>query len=371
MNIQFNNSNGMDDILKVYFHKNLPSVNVKDQRTLVDVLASILYNTKNLRYGPIPEPEPQVKVRQVIRDYIGEERPIPILVPWGSIKADFSPTLDIAELSALSILKCLNEQVKQYYEPGLQIAIRIEDLSGFRLFSMEPNIDAIKANSTLYSKDFSKLINIIGSDFMIPRLESEMTKRQWFLENEPRLTDMVDKYLHHTDFMSTQEIMKYITGGGDTFKALQNEMWRGIISREQRDHYLTQYAKLYPDYDRGSMLYRLALYFGGSLARHRANMAGDLPEWRRNYIQLAFIPPVKGLPEGYNNNYIYYRTIPANESRTHLAPWRAKGYLKIEGRNAIQKICTFSDKPNDLVPCSATISSKSESVRVRMDYLEI
>ena len=371
MDITFNNSNGMEDILKVYFHKQVPNVSVNDKATLVDILSCILYNTKNFRYGPIPAPEAQSKVRQVIRDYIADQRPIPILVPWGSIKADFSPSLDIAELSAISTLVGLNDQIKRYYEPGLDIAVRIEDLSGFRLFSMEPMLPQIMANSKVYSQDLVKLINIMGDNFITPRLESLMYGADKFTELEPRLTEIVYQYLLATDGLTNEEIRAYIVAGGEEFKKLQGEIWRGHISVEQREHYLSQYKKIYHDYDRGKLLYRLALYFGGSLARHRTKLVGDMDYWKGHFIQLALIPPIKGLPEGYNHNYVYYRTIPEGECRTHLAPWRAKGYLKIEGRNATQKVTTFWDKPEGLVPCSATIFDNEQSVRVRMDYIEM
>lgn len=78
----------------------------------LDIITNLLISTKNIRYGAKPSIEGQYRIRQII-------------------KADFSARLDIAEVVALSTLADLNRRIKNYYSPGLDINIRIEDWSGF------------------------------------------------------------------------------------------------------------------------------------------------------------------------------------------------------------------------------------------------
>ena len=86
---------GYKSLIETHLIKELPQIHVENNSTLVDILTDVLYNTKNIRYGAIPSVEYQVVLRDVLRKYTQNDLPIPVLVPWGSIKADFSAQVDI------------------------------------------------------------------------------------------------------------------------------------------------------------------------------------------------------------------------------------------------------------------------------------
>lgn len=118
------------------------------------------------------------------------------------------------------------------------------------------------------------------------------------------------------------------------------------------------------------MLKRLALYFGGSLTRFQLEMTGANHEWGRDYIQIVFVPPVKGSSEGYNDNYLYYRTIPMNQCRTHHAPWRAKGYFLIEDSgDMVAKLTTFNSQPEGLETGYLSLEEDDRQILIQADYL--
>lgn len=328
----------------------------------VDIISNLLIGTKNTRYGTKPSIEGQYRIRQVIKQNVEAGKPIPVLVPWGSIKADFSKRLDIAEVHALSTLSELNKRVKLYYTPGLDINIRIEDWSGVDLFKLESgfNVD----DSWSYCDDLENLINMMGN--LNAKRESKMKRKDEFYACAAANTNAILPYLiESAELIKTnpEKCVDLIS-----YKNLKANGWRGIISDAQREHYLHCYRKLYDGED--FMLRRLSLYFGGSLARFQLGMTGANHEWGKNYIQIVFVPPVKGAPEGYNDNYLYYRTIPMNQCRTHAAPWRAKGYFQIgDDEVPIAKLTTFKNQPEGLQHDTIIFEEGDKRVVVNSDFV--
>lgn len=111
-------ASGYEASIRQYFQKELPQIAIQDKNDLLEIIFSVLVGTKETRFGPIPPPEHSVIIRNVIRQAIESEMPIPILVPFGGIKADRSPDIDIAEFSAIRRLVNLNYCVTKYYHPG-------------------------------------------------------------------------------------------------------------------------------------------------------------------------------------------------------------------------------------------------------------
>lgn len=306
-----------------------------NSNTVIDNITDLLLATKNVRFGARPSIEGLTHIHSIVRNYVNMQKPIPILVPWGSIKANFSSHLDIAEVIALSTLASLNKTVKEYYSPGLDINIRIEDWSGVELFQLESDFN--KQASWTYCTNLENLIGIMGLN---PKRESKMINKDRFHDVSNNNTESILEYLMDSKELIKENPLKCTELL--SYAVLKEKGWRGIISDIQRAHYLSCYERLYTDWNEETMMKRLALYFGGSLARFQLGMVGSNAEWGRNYIQIVFVPPVKGSPEGYNNNYIYYRTIPMNQCRTHHAPWRARGYFNTEDSVLKAKLCTFN-----------------------------
>lgn len=368
MKTQLIGDNPYAELICKHMYRQFPQV-IHNSKTLLEILSDIFIGTKDNRYGSIPSPEFQVTMREAIKRAIDLGVPIPVLVPWGSIKSTFVDNIDIAELSAISQLNQLKLMVEQVYPIGLDMVVRIEDTSGLSLFQLEGNQETVAMGSELYSKSMQDMITIIGSDYKFRGVrESEMAETKRFDSLSKEYSEYLNEYLHDSKnliHVSPSKVLELAS-----YKTLQKFGWQGIISPEQREYYLNSYKKNYQDWDEDRLLQRLSLYFGGSLARHNLNMTGKQDYWDNKFIQLAFVPPISGLPEGYNKNYIYYRAVPNSQCRTHMPPWRAKGYLKITRESINNKIVSWYDPiVQELETAKIKLESDTESVIIQTDYL--
>lgn len=360
MQARIQDNNPFSDLILEHFTFTNPKIEINDKKILIDRIASLLINTKNVRLGPVPSIEAQYRMRRIIDSCFRNDMPIPILIPWGSVKSDFSAELDICELHAMSTIVELNKAVKEVYPLGLDVNVRIEDWSGVELFKLEEGFD--KSKSWTYSQSMATLAEMCGFN---PKRESEMFGRENFYDRANKNSEAVFNYLKESGAIHHHNPVNL-----ESFKKLKELGWRGIISKEQREHYLSCYRNLYQDWDEDRLLQRLSLYFGGSLARFQLGMTGTDPLWGGDFIQISFVPPIKGLPEGYNDNYLYYRTIPMNNCRSHAPAWRARGYLLIGEDNSIKsKLTTFNNIPDNLETSRVILEEGLLNVSIRADYL--
>jgi hypothetical protein len=235
-------------------------------------------------------------------------------------KTDNVTSVDVGEIMGLKMLYCLNQRVSQFYPEGIEINIRVEDRSGYYIFEDE-GAKAIES-SKRYINDFIKLIKILGlNNFITPVKESDLATNEQFHELSDFITQKILAYLIISDESGISSAM-------ETFKALSDIGWKGIIPLEQRQYYYNRYIKLYgcsPIEARE----KLAKYLASCLSRHKLNMRGDNPEWKNDFIDLTFCPPIPGVPESLVSKRLYYRTIHDKYTRDHIPPWRGKGYLRI------------------------------------------
>lgn len=347
--------------------------NLNNFKQVLNQLEEAVYASGEIRYGSKPEPEHVVFVRDIMRKYMEEKRPIPVLVPFGSIKAKFNEKLDIAELGAINQMMALQARVIKFYEPGLQMVVRMEDTSGYELFALEDKANDVVKYTEAYIHGFRDLVKILGaSSYIHVVFESEMEKSMMFKDEVVRLVPAFYNYLEATDKNGLIEIMEErLIKEMPEFKALMTEGWNGVVPKVQRDHYYRAYGKLYNG-DEILMRTRLAMYFAGSLVRHKLDMTGKQSMWTHGFIQLAFVPPIPGIPDGYNKNYIYYRTMPESKCRSHMPPWRAKGYLRINDLTGETKICpklaNWHD-PQEYNRMDITITNGDKTVTISADYI--
>jgi hypothetical protein len=362
--------NPYDSLISGYFNQEFPTLVNLNDKELLEVLSTLIVGTKEVRYGSMPSPEGFVKVRSIIRKSIENHFPIPILVGWGGVKSNFTSTLDIAEVSAINRLIQLQKCVKELYAPGLDINIRIEDTSAYQLFALEGDAGYIKSAVDTYTKNFITLLKIMNtSDFIHPKPESEMDYAYKFQGHADTSSEIIENYL-----LASQPFIEHAPETVFnllSYKEMNSVGWKGIISFEQREHYLSAYRKMYNDWSEETMIKRLSYYFGGSLSRHQLEMIGNNPNWSDGFIQLSFVSPIKGLPEGYNYNYIYYRTLPMSQARTHMPAWRSKGYFKITGNTICAKLASWNDTEliNSLIPAEFELTDGTDKVVINTYYL--
>lgn len=342
---------------------------ITDQKEILNLMEDAIYADSHIRFGPRPELEDRVYLRSILTNYMEEKRPIPILVPWGSIKTKFGENIDIAEYMAIKQIVHLKERVKELYTPGVEIVLRIEDTSGYELFKLEADENTIFSGTQLYSNNLSKLIDILDNKESIWAIkESDMKESNHFSFVCEHLVPLFEEYLYDTDSSSSWNDNEFLALR--SFKALKEQGWSGLIPKLQRDHYYRAYEKLYNG-DKELMRKRLAMYFAGSLTRHKLNMTGKQEQWNYGFIQLAFVPPIPGIPNGYNKNYVYYRTMPENFTRLHMPPWRSKGFLSISDNGTLSikpKLANWYDH-KDFNPLELNVESDKGHVVIKADYI--
>jgi hypothetical protein len=357
-------------LIESHFRREFPELTSLSCADVLDMLTGVIVGTKEHRYGPTPDPERLVRIRKVIRRAMEDKKPIPMLIPWGSLKADLTGDVDVAEVYALRRITCVARTVRKYHEPGIQAVIRVEDRSGYSLFAMDKDEDEVRREVDRYTANLVSLVRMLSPDGQVVAApETGMSLGDRFDEFLKERRAAMLSYLKASDEIVRGNNPTEATGLRE-YGRLAELGWRGIVPAEQRDYYLDTYRRNYDDPDEGKALRRLALYLGQSLTRKHLGMSGKMDEWD-DFVQLTFVPPVKGLPEGYDRNYAYQRTLPCSQARTHIMPWRGKGYLRIAGRDVTPKLTSFRDAEtmSRLTESELNVTDGKSVVRVRTDYL--
>jgi hypothetical protein len=354
-------TNPFRDLICRYMEQEFP-IAINSAKSMMEALTTIIIGTNATRFGPMPGPESLVAIRSVIMAAVEANKPIPMLVPWGSKKPKNTP-IDIAEVAGLKMLNSLQHRVQQVgYTPGVNINLRIEDVGGYWLFADEGL--AARHSSEMYVQDMEKLVRILNLSFINTRLESSMMDELAYMEVAKQFQPMLVRYITDTDvygFDKYQELASW--------KALSDMGWKGMIPREQREFYRERYMQTIPGMTKQGATEKLATYFAGSVARHRLNGTGKNEEWGSSFLQLNFAPPVPGAPASLFDKTIYSRTMPQSFTRNHIPPWRAHGYLMISGSNEITpKIASWGEQL-PLEHNTITFARNGESVIIQAEQL--
>lgn len=362
-NQMFRTSADTDDpyseLITRFFQSEFPAHAVVSANDMLELLTTVIIGTNNTRFGPKPSPESQVAIREVIRYATAFNLPIPILVPWGGRKTIASRGIDVAEVVALKQLSCLRASVKEIYEPGVAINIRIEDTGAWYLYQSE-GLEGEYATER-YSADFQALIRVLNLPFINPIRESSLMKKAEYFELSNRILDPMLDYLIESSSIGFLTNSKH-------YKRLTELGWQGEIPKEQREYYWKRYLSQTPSLSVYDLNLKLAQYFAGSLARYKLQGIAVDPTWNNRYIKIIFVPPVPGAPISLSSRDIAYRTIPEKISRSHMPAWRSKGYFKITEDEASPRLASFNELL-DLTPGEVVLSRAGESVTIQTDYL--
>jgi hypothetical protein len=349
------------ELVSNFFAREFPGANANNPNTILEAVTTAFIASNHVRYGPVPNPESLVAIRDVIRKSIAAGAPIPILTPFGSRKSRLSESLDVAEVASLKQLACLQRRVMEFYAPGVAINLRLEDTSGHYLFADEG--EASRIATTEYVGAFQKLVRILGmSAFVNPMLESTLFDETAYAATSDSIVPALMSYIADTDAYGIDGYQSL-----DSWKTLAAFGWQGNIPQEQRDYYRNRYRTLYPGITDYAATMKLARYFAGSWARIKHQGTGAAKEWGNDYLRVTFVAPVPGAPQGLVTRNIYYRTLPMKFATTHIPAWRAKGYLKINGE-VIPKLASWGD-PREYQSCSLVFGKGGETAEVKADYV--
>ena len=325
-------------IERFLFNYTNPTQPLPDDR--VEAAFATIVGTKQRRFGCMP-PE---NVQEALRDIIwGSRDHIRFFLPWGSRKQVKGDSLDIMEFMALKQLACLQDELESLgYTSSFHI--RIEDITDYWLFHDDPVSNQLTDEYAETLCSLGKLLLKPGTWFPVKET-SLITKEQFCKqarENQPLFTMLLED------------------GSGASYarQELRQLGWESSVPQEQREYFIRQYAKYYPEEDG---VCKLAQYFSSALARTQLK-AVAWPE--APFIFITFGHPIPGNP--YAPNRIFYRTIPQKFTNNHRSPWLAKGYMQIDrDDNICPKSLEYGEQPRELV----NLQMEVNDIPVCADYL--
>lgn len=329
-----------------------PNTFKTSQAVLLDILTDAIVATGSVRYGPRPSPESLVAIREVVSYWLALNRPIPFLVPWGSEKPNGSG-IDVAELAALRTMNNLDQRVRAHYSPGVVLNVRLEDVSAPHLFI--ERMEAARAEARLYTDGFVNLVNILGMPFVVPKPESRKVSEITFNQTADVILPAMTHHVLNPD------IPEYV-------RELKTLGWDKPLPPETIAYYMASYAKLYPDKQEYERKMILARYFAGALARKMLDLSGAEPEWRGRNLELSFIGTPPGFDPKRTLKRLSYRTMPSSITSMHMAPWRAKGYLRVSEEDVSATLASWQDA-HAYNPFCLTFERDGVSQDVQADYI--
>jgi hypothetical protein len=198
--------------------------------------------------------------------------------------------------------------------------MRIEDVGGKYMFKDEG--EDFDFYSDIYVNQLVRLVNAMRLDHVIePVFESSLMEQATYNALADKYADDIEAYLTAVDLhFETATIM-------DLGARLSDIGFKGDIPNAQRQHYYAKYSKLYPLEEAHNHRARLAKYLASTLARYKLGGGGQ-GEWT-HFLKMQFHSPVPGAPLDVSGTNFYMRTVLAHDSRHHVAPWRALGYLRV------------------------------------------
>ena len=357
-------SNRFDDpnlaLITNFLQAEFPELHGCNVEARVEAIVEELIGSRQYRLAGKPMPESEVAIRDVVRIALEANKAIPVLIVGGPKKTLLHESIDVAELSALRILACINRKVQEHHGAGLDINLRLEDATGHYLEGTAPEM---LTTMEQYTGDLAKLTRILGYDFINVIKETEIINPSVLAAEADTIFPVFLDYLKESTLISDPAKWADLS----SFRKLQAYGWQGMIPPEMREYYHYRYSHLFPQYNELQRLEVVARYLGITLGRHRLKALGINPEWNGKFIQISFAPPIVGEPQNRISTRLYYRSVPLSHSKKHIPFWRAKGILKLNGSARIS-LANWNE-PLDLNPFEVIISKGSESVVVKADYV--
>ncbi len=330
--------------------------------TVIDAVIQEFVGQGQCRYGAAPNWQEPGAFRAIVEKSVTSGTAIPILCPWGSIKPTLA-NIDVADLGALRMLECLNQRVRSHYAPGIAVNLRVEDIGGYYLFADMG--EAGREASRHYVAALLMLIKVLGLDCLNPIPESHMMTEESHATLADTVSGFFEAYMTETDKVGLDDYSSLAS-----WKQLAELGWQGQIPFAQREYYKALYRRLYHGITPVESTRKLARYLASSLARNNLKASGADPSWGMDYLRLSFCPPVPALPVSMANRAFYYRTVPESCARTHIPPWRARGFIKLTSGSPCLKIASWSDDLS-LQPCVVQIARSGDSVPVNSPFLQV
>lgn len=327
------------------------SASAQSASSTLDSVVEEFIGTKNTRVGPRPNPESIVMMRDVVRRAMTEQRAIPVLSLSAAVKVPLGHKPDLAELSALKMLACLNLRIQKHYKPGIAVRVRMEDLTELVL---SPEVSNVRELTASYIDTYKRLVRVLGYDsFITPLPESSHTTEQAFLSLAAEQFPIFHQYMLESAIDESW--------GYSRISALG---WKGVIGHDTRNFLHDRYKAVYPERSREDHIRMMAEYFSATLVRHKLGAVGADPTFNGR-LEVAFNPPLPNAP--VVSSRVHYRSVPLDHTSNNRPYWYAKGYLKISESGARIALGRWEDQ--NYTAGQLTLYNSAESVTLDADYI--
>jgi len=277
-----------------------------------ELVTDMIIANKHVRQGTAPSGESLHMIETIVKNSVAHSEPIPMLTVHGCIKAGpvLNDRIDLAEVMGLHTLRLLEQRIVAVYPPGIDLTVRLEDLTEIFNVSYEHrNIDKLVG---YYSKSYKRLAAAMGLSFAQVRCESEMVDAHDWQHWTHFHAGLFASYLAKTRSVANDKLARTAE-----YNDLTHMGWSGTIDHDTRTWFAARYKRIYGKLNQWDFEYRLAHYLAGIMTRIRFGASGvKLPA-----IYLSLSSP---LPFVFPQPRVYYRTRAAH---AHLAPWCAVGYV--------------------------------------------
>lgn len=341
-----------------FLRQEYPEANEGREEPVLEGVMSEMIGSRQVRLAGVPSPESLVAMRDVVRSCIRSGHPIPCLVVSGPKKTKVNEGVDLAELSAMKMLACLNKRVMKHFSPGIVVRVRLEDTTGLYL---EEGVEGLTESMERYINGFTVLASVLGYEFIIPVREHTLMTIEQLRQAADKIFPLLMAYLKDSQAIEEEQWPSL-----ESWQKLQATGWQGLIPREMREYYHARYSHLFPEFGADERLVVTAKYLAGTLARYQLKALGNDPSLP-GFFQINFAPPVPGIPKSLVSTRLYYRTVPLNQTKRHIPFWRAKGVLKLNGKARISLLSW--NEPFDCFPFAVSFSNGTDSVSVQSDYV--
>lgn len=350
------------------------------RETLANIIVQQIINSKevHLLHSTISQPK-KAHMMQIAGEYIQANRAIPVLIAAG---LKFPPLMpDVSELSALSILYTLQHNVQKFYAPGLELVMRMEDLTmcevmitipsqklpdekvvvedpsqtgKFYVPATHPNPNVHKAYMTHYA-EYIRRFKHMASSFGD---KSDKGEKPWIkIVTESEMMKFED---HHTlinkfsttlcaYFVATQDVLSPhpVANGGvraAALTALGEIGFKGEFGAEERQYFLRCYSNRYPKMSVADQYGLMSRYLACTLARRHLHAVGDHKSWSpaaggAGRFEISFVEPIPNSKQ-FEQTRVWYKS-------SHHGPrapfWRATGLFDPRYRNGGLKFVDLDD----------------------------
>jgi hypothetical protein len=295
----------------------------KDIEQQIDNLLAEFISSKQWRVGGAPCKDSMNLMRNVALNCLKTEVPIPVLIPIAPCKIPLSAEcpLDFAECFMIKCLIELQDRISKIYGQGLEIRMRIEDLTILYLYPSQSTQKIMEQ----YISDLNNLVNILGgSEFITLVKESDIMNVHQYVINCNENKSIFMEYIRLTDGKETEI-------DNDYYRELLRRGWRGPVSKAMRTFLLHQYSIFHPEMNTEQKHELMCKYLSCILVRKQMNGAGSLGKWDQiGRWEITFTTPLPDCP--IISTRLHYRCMPYTESKMVVPPWRAKCIIKNQSK---------------------------------------